>query len=68
MSMDDIMNIIVYNSAYILVHNSAYLFNAKVWVRPKARLEMHMKMHISDLLIFGWMSSEKLNFTNIKCT
>ena len=53
MSMDDIMNIIVYNSAYILVHNSAYLFNAKVWVRPKARLEMHMKMHISDLLIFG---------------
>ena len=53
MSMDDIMNIIVYNSAYILVHNSANLFNAKVWVRPKARLEMHMKMHISDLLIFG---------------
>ena len=53
MSMDDIMNIIVYNTAYILVHNSACLFNAKLWVRPKARLEMHIKMHISDLLIFG---------------
>ena len=53
MSMDDIMNIIVHNTAYILVHNSACLFNAKLWVRPKARLEMHIKMHIADLLIFG---------------
>ena len=34
MSMDDIINITVYNSAYIWV----YLLNAKLWVRPKAKL------------------------------
>ena len=31
MSMDDIMNITV------------YLLNAKLWVRPKAQLEMHIR-------------------------
>ena len=39
MSMDDIMNITVYNIAYIWV----YLLNAKLWVRPKAQLEMHIR-------------------------
>ena len=39
MSMDDIMNITVYNIAYILV----YLLNAKLRVRPKAQLEMHIR-------------------------
>ena len=39
------MNITVFKSAYIGV----YLLNAKLLVRPKAKLEMHM----SDLLIFG---------------
>ena len=34
--MDDIMNITVYNSAHIWV----YLLNAKLWVTPKAKLEM----------------------------
>ena len=50
MSMDDIINITVYNSAYIWV----YLLNAKLWVRPKVKLEMHIKMHLSDMLIVGW--------------
>ena len=40
MSMDDIVNITVYNSAYIWV----YLLNDKLWVRPKVKLEMHIKM------------------------
>ena len=59
------MNITVYKSAYIWV----YLLNAKLWVRPKAKLEMHM----SNLLIFGcrWLylisiSSEKFEFYKYK--
>ena len=39
MSMVDIMNIAVYNSAYIWV----YLLNAKLWVKPKAKLEMDIR-------------------------
>ena len=58
MYMDIIMNITVYKSAHIWV----YLLNTKLWVRPKAKSEMHM----SNLSIFGcqWLclisiSSEK---------
>ena len=43
--MNMFMNITAFKSAYIGV----YLLNAKLLVRPKAKLEMHM----SDLLIFG---------------
>ena len=39
MSMDNIMNITVYNSAYIWV----YLLNAKLWVTPKDKLEMYTR-------------------------
>ena len=38
-SMYDIMNITLYNNAYIWL----YLLNAKLWVRPKAKLEMHIR-------------------------
>ena len=65
MYMDVIMNITVNKSAYIWV----YLLNAKLWVRPKAKLEMHM----SNLLIFGcgWLclisiSSEKFELHKYK--
>ena len=68
--MDDIMNITVYNRAYIWV----YLLNAKLWVRPKAKLEMHIKNAHIRSVNFGWrwlclirISLEKLNFTNIEC-
>ena len=39
MYMDVIMNITVYNSAHIWV----YLLNTKLWVRPKAKLEMDIR-------------------------
>ena len=39
MSMDNIMNITVCNSAYIW----EYLLNAKLWVTPKAKLEMYAR-------------------------
>ena len=39
MYMDAIMNITVYNSAYIWV----CFLNAKLWVRPKAKLEMDIR-------------------------
>ena len=52
MSMDDIMNITVYNRAYIWV----YLLNAKLWVRPKAKLEMHIRYtHIRSVNIWVLM-------------
>ena len=38
-SMYDIMNITLYNNAYIWL----YLLTAKLWVRPEAKLEMHIR-------------------------
>ena len=37
--MDIIINITAYNSEYIWV----YLLNTKLWVRPKAKLEMDIR-------------------------
>ena len=52
MSMYDIMNITVYNNACIWV----YLLNAKLWVRPKAKLEMHIRYtHIRSVNIWVLM-------------
>ena len=57
MYMDIIMNMTVYNSAY----GRVYLLNAKLCVRLKAKLEMHVEMYISNLLIFGSRSFNKFN-------
>ena len=46
MSMYNIMNITVYDSACIWV----YLWNAKLWFTPKAKLEMHIRnAHIKSV-------------------
>ena len=59
------VNIAGYKSAYFWV----YLLNAKLWVRSKAKLEMH----ISSMLIFGYQwfclisfSSEEFEFYKYK--
>ena len=67
--MDVIMNIMVYDSAYIWV----YLLNAKLWVRSKAKLEMHLRNGHAKFVKSGcrWLClisicSEKFEFYEYK--
>ena len=67
--MDDIMNITVYNSAHIWV----YLLNAKLWVTPKAKLEMFIRnTHIRSvnfwvtMVVFNQDIVRKVEFCEYK--
>ena len=67
-------------TSWTLLYITVHVFEYISWMLSyELRLKLNQKciqeMHISDLLIFGWrwlclirISSEKLNFTNIKCT
>ena len=56
MYMDDIMNITVYNSAYIWV----YLLNVTLWIIHKAKLEILIRnAHIKSINF--WMSMVSFN-------
>ena len=60
MYIDIIMNMTVYNSAYV----SVYLSNAKRWVRLKAKSEKHIRnAHIKSVYFF---TSEKFEFYEYK--
>ena len=60
MYIDIIMNMTVYNSAYV----SVYLSNAKRWVRLKAKSEKHIRnAHIKSVYFF---TSETFEFYECK--